>query len=262
MKHINIKATAMMMHKLPQIFGGRKFANSIFFAAALVVAIVASQNIAHAAERRFLIASFNEVVVEGNLNVNIITGKPISVIGNGEHSILSELHFNLVGDKLTVRLSERGRQLVVKAKEPLMINLATKEMKSITINGNSSVKLDKLKAAKARIQIFGSGIVNVDNIETDNLNAIVQGNGNINIASGKGDRAIIILNGAGMINANAFTAQTAEITHSGPAQSRMNVAKTATIMNQGTGIINISGKAQCIIKAGNSGSVSCENPIN
>ncbi len=87
-----------------------------------------------AIERKLLVASFENIVVIGDISVTVTTGKSPSAIASGDKRVLESLKLERVGTTLRVRLQDViNNQRGVPITAPLTVRLTTQEIKDITL---------------------------------------------------------------------------------------------------------------------------------
>ena len=127
--------------------------------AALLAVVLALPSSASAVERKLLVASFENIVVIGDINVTVQTGKSPSAIASGDKRVLESLKLERVGTTLRVRLqdivnNDKGRPIT----EPLRVTLTTQGIKNMTLSGNGALTISEVKQQTAsRMLIAGNG---------------------------------------------------------------------------------------------------------
>jgi len=216
---------------------------------------------AHAAERKLLMSSFKNIVIEDDIAVELTTGKSPKA--------------RVIGDKKdipNVSLERRGRTLVVKFKsnrinnrrrgirEPIKLVLQNHDLQNVTIRGNGSLYANTLTNPRsARILLSGNGELKLDQVDADQLTASVIGNGNIAIGEGQVNRGLLEIQGGGIIDAARVRFTDLDVTHQGNGQTTANAKRQVSISNNGRGQITVSGKGSCLIEKAGSATINCQN---
>ncbi len=212
---------------------------------------------ANARDRKLMLFSFQDLVVEGGLLVKINNAKSYSATASGDPRILEQLRFEQNGNMLTVS----RRNLVSTAKSNngiLSVTINAPTLRNITINGNADVEAASVKqSGAAAIQIMGSGKLTLGEVVADQLSMFVFGGGNIAISGGKVRIAMIALDGAAKLQAPQMSIRKLELRQAGASDSQLMATETATVQNEGAGNAIITGNARCTVVNNGNGSVSC-----
>jgi hypothetical protein len=212
---------------------------------------------ASARDRKLMLFSFQDLVVEGGISVKINNAKSYSAIASGEPRMLEQLRFEQNGNMLTVS----RRNLVSTSKSNsgvLSVTINAPTLRNISINGNADVEAASIKQSNAAaIQIMGSGKLTLGEVVADQLSMFVFGGGNIVINGGKVRNAMIALDGAAKLQAPDMAIRKLELRQAGASESQLMATETATVRNEGAGNVAISGSARCTVINNGNGSVSC-----
>ena len=222
-------------------------------------ALVAVLAPAHAVERKLLVASFENIVVIGDINVSVQTGKSPSAKASGDKRVLESLKLERVGTTLRVRLqdivnNEKGRPI----SEPLQVTLTTRDIKDMTVSGNGKLAISEVRQPTlSRMLISGNGSISIDNLVTDQVTANISGNGKIGIGGGTARDARVTINGAGGFDGAKMQMRKLRLEHIGNAVSIATVEEGTDIYNRGSGNITIGGTGTCFLKLAGNAAISC-----
>jgi Putative auto-transporter adhesin, head GIN domain len=216
---------------------------------------------ANAAERKFLMGGFDDIIVEGDMQLNIVTGTTPSAKATGDRRVLDSVKIYRQGSTLTVRLQDIiNNNQSVPIKEPLLITLTNRQVRNITVRGNARVTIDAVKGfAASNILIIGSGELTIANMLVDQLGVIMSGNAKMTLAAGSTKMARINMDGSGTFAASGMQTRALQLTHNGNATSSAMVSEKAEIFNTGAGTIQISGPGRCFIRKAGSATITCSN---
>jgi hypothetical protein len=138
-------------------------------------------------ERKLLVASFENIVVIGDIDVTIVTGKSPSAIANGDKRMLESLKLERVGTTLRVRLQDvinNNRGVPITA--PLRLKLTTQDIKDVTLSGNGTLNISEVRQQNlARILLSGNGSVDIGKLVANQFTANIIGNGKILLGGGE-----------------------------------------------------------------------------
>ncbi len=210
-------------------------------------------------ERKLLVASFENIVVIGDIIVTVQTGKSPSAIASGDKRVLESLKLERIGTTLRVRLQDVvNNNKGVPITSPVRVALTTQEIKDITLSGNGTLTVSEVKQqALVRLLIAGNGSVSIGRLLTDQFNATINGNGKIDLGGGAVREGRVTVDGAGSFEGAKTKMRKLRLEHIGNAISNATVEEGTEIFNQGTGNITIGGKGTCFIKQAGNAAINC-----
>lgn len=224
-----------------------------------VMALLATAQGAQAAERKYLMASFTDIIVIGDMQVNIVTGKSPSAKASGDKRTLDALRLERTGNTMLLRVqpilnNEKSKPIT----EPLIVNITNREIRNMALRGNAKIAVSSLKQdTSANVGIDGGGEIKISNLIVDSFTAGVNGNGAIIIGSGKVRAAKVDMQGSGMLDASALSVQHLKLSQNGNATGKFLVEGKAEISNIGAGNITVRGEGLCFIKKAGSANIEC-----
>lgn len=217
-----------------------------------------------AKDRKLLISSFEDIVVEGDLIVNIITGKSPSAIASGDRNAIDSLRMSQSADQLTLTQTN-----IIYANDsarnnsPLSITITNRSLRNITMRGSGQLTINDLRqTGYSRIKIFGSGQVTISRVAISALDVAISGNARLSLGSGKIRDAKVSIDGSGGYIAAGVDHGILSLSQNGAAETTANVLDRASISNSGAGIITITGKGKCDISRSGIGSIKCTKIAN
>ncbi len=237
-----------MLHKL------YKFVN---FGAVTLALVVVSP--AHAVERKLLVSSFENIIVIGDIDVTVVTGKPVSAKASGDKRVLDSLKLERTGTTLRIRVrdllnDDKSKPIT----EPLRITLTTPAVQNVVLSGNGQISVSAVKQPDAaKIAIAGSGKIAIGNVTVDRLTVDIDGNGQVDIGGGAVRDGRVTVIGAGEFRGAPLAMRKLRIEHDGNARSAATVAEGTEIFNRGAGNIAIGGKGTCFIKLAGRAVINC-----
>jgi hypothetical protein len=211
---------------------------------------------AHAAERSFLVGSFEELTVEGDIHVVLTTGKPPSANASGDKARLGALKIDRQGQ--TVRIRLQGLQANRATGEPVRVALSGRNVRKLVLNGNGRISVNDVNMPSVRIEIRGSGEIDVAKLESDRFIALLIGSGKLAVGAGATRDSEIMIDGAPTVAARGLISDKLRLRQTGPAQTRFTVNRSAEITNSGTGSITIDGEGTCFIREAGGATISCK----
>lgn len=210
-------------------------------------------------ERKMLVATFENIQVIGDINVEVQTGKSPSARVIGDKRVLDGLKLERVGMTLRVRLqgalnNAKGAPMT----EPVRVLLSTRAIKGMTMAGNGTLKVSNVDQPDAvRLLVAGNGSIAVDQLIADRMTADIDGNGRIAVNRGRVRDAQVTLDGAGEFAAPGLQLRKIRLEQNGNGTSNVQVLEDANIFNRGTGNITVGGSGSCFIKQAGSAAINC-----
>ncbi len=231
------------------------------FATLVLAAVLLSPQSVAAADRTYLMGSFDDIIVIGDMQVNLTTGKAPSAKASGDPRMLDALRIERTGRTLKIRMQQvLNNDKAVPAKEPLIVNIANARVRNIALRGNAVIKVNAIEEqAQAQIGINGGGEIQVGKLNADTLAVDLSGPGNISVVSGRVRSSRVIIQGTGTYAAPGLSTRTLRLTQNGNANSSASVEEKADILNTGAGSIQITGKGLCFISKAGDATITCSH---
>ena len=214
---------------------------------------------AHAAERNFLVGSFEELIVEGDIQVMLTTGKAPSAKASGDQRRLSSLKIERQGRVVRIRVT--GLQASRAQGEPIKVSLTGRDVRKLLMAGNGKITVNDISVPDFRLEIRGSGEIDVASVKNERLVALVVGNGKLTLGSGTVTSGEVVIDGAPTIAAKGVITGKLNLQQNGPANSQFTVKRSADITNSGAGSITIDGEATCFIRQAGGATIRCAGKI-
>lgn len=235
----------------------QKLYRFVNFGAAMLAMVVGSP--ANAIERKLLVASFENIVVIGDIDVTVQTGKPVSAKASGDKKVLDSLKLERTGTTLRIRVLELLNDDKRKPmNEPLRVTLTTPLIQNVILNGNGQVNVSAIKQPDAaKIAMAGNGKIIIGNVTADRLVVDMDGNGQIDVGGGAVRDARVTIVGAGQYAGAKMIARKLRLEHNGNATSVATVLEGTDIYNRGSGNIDIMGAGTCFIKLAGRAVINC-----
>lgn len=209
-----------------------------------------------AADQRFTVGNFDEVVVEGEIIVNLVSGKAPSAIATGPQGKVGAVHVDRQGTVLHIRSNPvpHGQRET----GPVTVNLTGRDVKRLALIGAGKITADSLNKDTVRIEMRGAGSINVGNLKAFRLMTIISGNGVLTVTKGDVVNGEVAIDGGASFISAGLVVQNLKLVHNGPASTLLTVTNTAELNNNGTGSITIEGSGTCVIRKAGSGAINCK----
>jgi hypothetical protein len=209
-----------------------------------------------AAEQRFSIGNYDELIVEGDIIVNLETGKAPSAKAQGPSNKLGALRVERQGNVLRIRsVALQGGQ---SDKGPVTIAVTGRDIKRLALIGPGKINSTALDADTTRIELRGSGSIDVASLKSFRLISMIAGSGRLTIAKAEVVNTELVIDGSASFNSAGFVTQNLKLVHNGPASTLMTVSNNAEINNTGAGSITIEGNGTCNIRKAGSATINCK----
>ncbi len=211
---------------------------------------------AQAAEQRFSLGSFEELIVEGDLTVNLETGKAPSARAEGPRNKLGALRVDRQGK--VVRIRTVGFPSNRNDSGPMTIFVTGRDIRKVALIGTGKVTANALAADTMRIELRGAGAIDVGSLNASKLVAMLVGNGSLTIAKGTALTSEVAIDGGAQFISGGMVSQNLQLVQSGPASTLLTVNNIAEINNSGSGSITIEGNGTCLIRKAGSARINCK----
>ena len=228
-------------------------------AAAVLFAPWFAATSASAAEKRFGLTSFEAIEVSADYAIEITTRSPVGAVATGPSDALDRLSLETRDGRLVIgerKFAGDENRRAPRGAVTIRINAAN--LRSATMGGAGSLKIDRLKGTRVVIGLRGPGTLTVGRVETDRLSVAMIGNGTMTLG-GTAKQAQMTLSGAGMLDAGALTVDELTFDSEGAGENILNVVKRAAVTARGVGKTVVLGKPVCTVRNLGSGSVQCGN---
>jgi Putative auto-transporter adhesin, head GIN domain len=209
-----------------------------------------------AADQRFSIGSYEELIVEGDIIVNLETGKAPSAEAQGPREKLGALRVERQGKVLRIR--SVGLQSGQSDKGPVTIAVSGRDIKRVALIGSGKISANTLNADTTRIELRGSGSIDVASLRAFRLITMIVGNGRLTITKAEVVNTELAIDGSANFISAGFVTQNLKLVHNGPASTLLTVSNNAEINNTGAGSITIEGNGTCNVRKAGSATINCK----
>ena len=209
-----------------------------------------------AADQRFSIGNYDELIVEGDVIVNLETGKAPSAKAQGPRDKLGALRVERQGNVLRIR--SVGLQSGQSDKGPVTIAVTGRDIKRLALIGSGRINATVLTADTTRIELRGSGSIDVASLKAFKVISMIAGNGRLNIAKADVVNTELAIDGSANFISAGYVTQNLKLVHNGPASTLMTVSNNAEINNTGAGSITIEGNGTCNVRKAGSATINCK----
>jgi Putative auto-transporter adhesin, head GIN domain len=211
---------------------------------------------AFAADRKFTIGSFTDLVVDGDMIVRLDTDKAPSAKAQGSNEALAALKVERQGNVVFVR--NTGFQAGRSSGGPVTVTITGRDIRRISLTGSGKIIANALNADNSRIELRGAGSIDVGSVNAFRLAAVLSGNGTLNIAKGAVVNSDVAIDGGANFLSAGLVSQNLKLVQNGPASTLLTVSNVAEISNNGSGSITIEGEGSCMIRKGGSATINCK----
>jgi hypothetical protein len=212
---------------------------------------------AAAAEKRYGLTSFEAIEVNADVAVEVTTRAPVGAVATGSPDALDRITVEAHDGKLVIGEKQfAGDENRRTPQGPVTIRINAANLRSATLGGAGSLRIDKLKGIRVTVGLRGPGQVTVGEIVTDRLSVAMIGNGTMALA-GTAKQAQMTLSGAGMLDAGKLSVDELISDSEGAGDYVLNAVKSAAITSRGIGKTVVLGRPTCTVRNVGSGSVAC-----
>lgn len=224
---------------------------------ALAVAALLIAGPAQAAEKRYGLSSFETIEVSADVVVEVVTRSPVSAVASGPQDALDRLVVASENGKLVISQRQfAGDEARRKPQGPVTVRVNAANLKSATLVGAGSLRIDRLKGARVMLGLRGPGRLSVGAVTTDRLSVAMVGNGTM-ILGGTAKQAQMTISGAGAVDAGQLAVDALTSDSEGTGDHVFQAVKSAAITTRGLGKTVVLGKPTCTVRNVGSGTVEC-----
>jgi hypothetical protein len=189
------------------------------------------------------VSDFSALDFSGFGEMTIIQGDTEGLTIETDDNLLPLIESNVRNGVLTIRVGERGVQVVPRPTDSIRFTLHVKELNALDMSGAGQITAEALTAPSFALTHSGAGQVNIDVLSADDLAATLSGAGEVNIG-GKVSEQTVELSGLGNYAAGDLESQSAEVVLSGAGSATLWVTEQLDATLSGAGSIRYYGSPQ------------------
>ena len=208
-----------------------------------------------AADRSFPVGGFDKIRLSGSTDVEVSTGKQVSVRATGDQVDLDRLDISVSGGELVIA-EKRGNWSMGWNSNSAKVFVTVPGLVAASLPGSGNLRIDRVKGPAFDGLLNGSGDLILADMASDVVRFTLKGSGDISSAGTCGS-ATLELHGSGNISAGNLRCRTVSATLKGSGDISAFATKSADLVLQGSGDIALRGGAVCTKTARGSGDISC-----
>jgi hypothetical protein len=155
--------------------------------------------------------SFNEVIVNGEFEVQIDTGRASSVFIDGDENLLDLVVTHVSGNQLIIETEDHT---CLQPTHPIVVTVTTPDLSGIHLNGSGKVNCDGLHTDELSLYLDGSGEMGLNGV-AGNAEYNILGSGHIQGGEMITDTCSCYISGSGRIDTRVNNLLNVTITGSG-----------------------------------------------
>lgn len=212
---------------------------------------------AAAEQRRFSIADFDRIVVEGPFTVRLVTGRTTRASATGSAQAIDGVSIEGLGQTLRIRRNPNAWSTTPgRAAEPAIVTIATRSLRSARVVGTGSLDITGARAMRLDLVVEGSGRMRVTGIAADTLSLGLRGAGTLDL-QGTTETLTADIQGSGTLAGERLSAETATLAAATSGDVTIAARRTATVTASGVGRVTIGGTAACTLRGPSAANVRC-----
>ncbi len=225
------------------------------FLATLIALFIAGP--AEAAERRYAVADFERIAVEGPYRVRLVVGGPSSAVASGSAQAIDAVSVDVQSGTLRVRRnggawgSAQGRP-----PEPATITLVTRNLRSARVVGAGSLEISGGRGLRIDLSVEGPGRLAATGIQADNLSVGLRGSGAM-VLTGSAKALTADVQGSGSLDAAALDADAITLLAATAGEISLTARRSATVTANGLGSVTVAGSPACTLRGPGAAEVRC-----
>lgn len=203
----------------------------------LFLLLFLSMNIFSQSVRSEEIKNIKEILVNGQMELNIKYDSKESLTFEGKDSIIDDVKVQKRGTFLEITLPKKT---YFNINDKLIVNITLKELNSLEFNGSGDFSIKDFKFEDFHLKIDGSGKGFIENNTFDKLEVEINGNANI-FVKGKTKELVVKLDGLGKLEGFELTTDNADLMINGTGKIESTVSKKIKARINGIGSIVYKG---------------------
>jgi hypothetical protein len=222
-----------------------------------ILALVLLASPAAAQQRRYAIADFERVVIEGPFAVTLAVGPPSSAIGTGSAQALERVSVDVQGTTLRIRPNRSAwGGTPGQAPAPATIALTTRNLRSARIIGGGQLALKGARGLRLDLLVEGNGQLTATALASDAVTLGLRGAGSIT-AAGQVEAVTADIQGNGSLDASGLRSETLTLFAATTGDVSLTARRSATVTANGLGRVEIAGTRACTLRGPGAAAVSC-----
>ncbi len=206
--------------------------------------------------RNFTIGLYEEVVVEGDMDVDIRNNAAPSAKATGDAKLVDALKIERVGKVVRISFRHTGFGYTP-LPGTVKIALTGRNIRKISLRGSAKITVDAIKTSLGQFDIRGPGEISIGSMQAEKMQVLLNGTGRFAVTKGTAVNGAVHLNGTARFESPELSFNSLTVFQQGAATVTTKAMREVTITNNGPGTITISGTATCTIKQAGSGKISC-----
>jgi Putative auto-transporter adhesin, head GIN domain len=209
-------------------------------------------------KRSFLIGDYSEVVVSGDIQVEIANNGPPSAMAEGDAKLVDALKIERNGQIVRISLFQDARNTSKIPLGAIRVKLVGRNLKRLSLAGPGKISVDAMKAPAINLDLKGPGEIDIGKFDTEKSAIFLNGSGRVKLGSGMVRNGAVAIRGTAQLDAAELSFGTLSLATMGSAVVTTKANSDVTISNSGAGSITIGGTPNCIIRQSGSGTINCE----
>jgi len=212
---------------------------------------------ASAEDRRYAVADFDRVIVEGPYQVHLVTGRASAASAQGRRDALDRVTIDVQGQTLRIRRN-RNAWGGAPGTDPgtVTIELATRVVRSARLIGPARLDLEGARGLNVEFSVEGSGNLRAAGVDADRLSLALLGSGRLDLA-GVARTTSGNFQGTGDVAAADLRAGQAQIVTTTSGAVALTVNGPAAVTANGLGNVRILGRPVCTVSGIAADQVQC-----
>jgi hypothetical protein len=212
---------------------------------------------AHGADRRFAVADFDRVIVEGPYAVTLSVGAPSSAMARGSSQALEAVIVEVQGTTLRIRRNRHAWGATPgQGSAPATIILSTRNLRSARVTGTGTLDVSGARGLRVDLAVEGSGQLRASALQVDNLIIGLRGSGSVRL-QGAAKILTADIQGPGSLDGAAFETDTATLIAATSGTISFGARTAVKVTANGLGDVTIRGRPACTISGPGAAQVRC-----
>lgn len=212
-----------------------------------------SANYARDADRTWQVADFDQIVISGSTDIELVQGESEGVYGQGDTDDLDELEIYVEGRKLIIRPKKRS-WISSWGSNDVNLVIELRDISGLRLSGSGELDAQSLEGGELTLSISGSGDIDIEELRVGRLELTVSGSADVDLA-GEAQSQEVVISGSGDYSAEDLASVSARVRVSGSADARIRVRDSLEATVSGSGSVRYRGKPDVSRRVSGSGDI-------
>jgi hypothetical protein len=186
------------------------------------------------------VEGFDSIALSHTGRVILTQGNVESLAVTADDNLLEHVVTEVRGGTLHIGLDRAASMGIFRPTEPLVFEVAFRELSGLSISGSGSYEADGLEAGLLSIAVSGSGDVELAGLVAEGVSIAISGSGDVEL-EGEADELVVTVSGSGNCRTENLDARIAAVSVSGSGVVILSAEESLDIRISGNGDVGYYG---------------------